>query len=174
MNLLLSSLIIGLIFSLLALGVYISFRIFHFPDITADGSFTFGAAVTVSLLLMDWSPLVATTGGFIAGMGAGFTTGLLHTKFRINGLLSGILVMTALYSINLRVMGRSNVPLSDRETLATQSLALLQGITGNVNEFTVARRNHGNCFVFVLTNRLGDGHACCWRQPPDDPSFGRE
>ncbi len=151
MNLLLSSLIIGLIFSLLALGVYISFRIFHFPDITADGSFTFGAAVTVSLLLMDWSPLVATTGGFIAGMGAGFTTGLLHTKFRINGLLSGILVMTALYSINLRVMGRSNVPLSDRETLATQSLALLQGITGNVNEFTV--------FGWIIS--VGDVAAFC-------------
>lgn len=135
MNLLLSALIIGLIFALLALGVYISFRIFHFPDITADGSFTFGAAVTVSLLARQWPPLAATFGGFLAGMLAGFVTGTLHTKFKINGLLSGILVMTALYSINLHVMGRSNVPLQDQATLATQALDLVQKLAGDVSEF---------------------------------------
>lgn len=134
MNLLLSALIIGLIFALLALGVYISYRIFYFPDITADGSFTFGAAMTVCLLINDWSPPAATIGGGLAGMSAGFVTGLLHTKFKINGLLSGILVMTALYSINLRVMGRSNVSLSEKPTLATQALSFAQTVFGDVSE----------------------------------------
>lgn len=137
MNLLLSALIIGLIFSLLAIGVYISFRIFHFPDITADGSFTFGAATTVSLLLSGWSPLLATCGGFFSGMVAGLFTGILHTKFKINGLLSGILIMTALYSINLRVMGRSNVSLTDQQTLATNSLGVAQSLLGDVSKLNL-------------------------------------
>lgn len=115
--LLISALNFGLVFAVLALGVYISFRIFHFPDITADGSFTLGAAVTTTLLVQGYNPTLATLSGFIAGMLAGTTTGILHTKFKINGLLSGILVMTALYSINLHVLGRSNVSLSEQSTL---------------------------------------------------------
>jgi putative ABC transport system permease protein len=120
MTLLLGATTIGLILALLALGVYLSFRIFNFPDITADGSITLGASVTATLLMHHWSPLLATLGGFLAGMIAGTTTGVLHTKFKINGLLSGILVMTALYSINLHVMGKSNVPLLNQTTLASQ------------------------------------------------------
>src|SRR5690348_3556701 len=98
MTLLLGALTIGLILSLLALGVFISFRIFNFADITADGSVTLGAAVTAVLLTGGTNPILATTAGFLAGMVAGATTGILHTRFGINGLLSGILVMTALYS----------------------------------------------------------------------------
>ncbi len=119
MILLLSALTMGLILSLLALGVLISFRIFHFPDITADGSFTTGAAVAAILLVMGVHPLVATTAAFCSGMLAGATTGVLHTKFNIHSLLSGILVMTALYSVNLRIMGKSNVPLLSETTLVT-------------------------------------------------------
>jgi putative ABC transport system permease protein len=119
MTLLLGATTIGLILALLALGVYLSFRIFNFPDITADGSFTLGAAVTAALLVHGWSPLSATAAGFFAGLVAGMLTGTLHTKFKINGLLSGILVMTALYSINLRIMGKSNIPLMNRSTLAS-------------------------------------------------------
>src|SRR6185295_3786606 len=103
MSLLLGALTIGFILSLLALGVYISFRIFEFPDITAEGSITAGAAVTAILILHHWPPLAATLAALIAGMTAGAVTGVLAKKFKINGLLSGILTMTALYSINLRI-----------------------------------------------------------------------
>ncbi len=121
MNLLIGTFTIGLILSLLALGVFISFRIFSFPDITADGSFTLGAAVAATLLVHGVSPVLASVAGFGAGMIAGACTGTLHTRFNINPLISGILVMTALYSINLHVMGKSNVPLLSVTTLATQS-----------------------------------------------------
>jgi putative ABC transport system permease protein len=102
------------------MGVYLSFRIFNFPDITADGSITLGAAVTATLLVKSVSPALATLAGFAAGMLAGMMTGVLHTKFKINGLLSGILVMTALYSVNLHVMGKSNVPLLNEFTLNSE------------------------------------------------------
>src|SRR5437762_13892106 len=104
MSLLIGALTIGLILSLLALGVLISFRIFRFPDITADGSITFGAAVAATLLVKGFNPVLATAAAFLAGMLAGTATGVLHTRFRINSLLAGILVMTALYSVNIHVM----------------------------------------------------------------------
>src|SRR5229473_5183792 len=124
MTLLIGASTIGLILALLALGVYLSFRIFNFPDITADGSITFGASVTATLVVHHWSPWLATLAGFAAGTAAGATTGVLHTKFKINGLLSGILVMTALYSVNLHVMGKSNVPLLNESTMASQAESL--------------------------------------------------
>ena len=121
MTLLIGTLSIGCILSLLALGVFISFRIFAFPDITADGSVTLGAAVAATLLVHGVSPPLASIAGFFAGMIAGACTGTLHTRFKINPLLSGILVMTALYSVNLHIMGKSNLPLLTVNTLATQS-----------------------------------------------------
>jgi putative ABC transport system permease protein len=124
MNLLLGSLTIGLILGVLALGVYISFRIFNFADITVDGSITLGAAVAAVLLLRGWPPVLATLAAALAGGVAGAVTGILHAKFRIHGLLSGILVMTALYSVNLRIMGRSNVPLLSVTTLAERAETL--------------------------------------------------
>jgi putative ABC transport system permease protein len=176
MSALLSAFTIGLILSLLALGVYISFRVFNFPDITVDGSVTLGACATSVLLVSDsmpvtealpWAaaaglvaaaglayllfaegkalgtllagalgavvgvggfvllvlryrnPVVATLAGGAGGLLAGMTTGLLHTKFKIHGLLSGILVMTALYSVNLHVLGKSNVSLQSTTTLSS-------------------------------------------------------
>lgn len=119
MILLIGSLTIGLILSLLAFGSLISFKIFSFPDITADGSITLGAAVAATLIVNGYSPVFATIISFLAGFLAGTITGILHTKFKINGLLSGILVMTALYSINLHIMGRSNIPLLNQTTLFT-------------------------------------------------------
>src|SRR5215468_5681213 len=101
MSLLLGALTIGFILALLALGVYISFRIFEFPDITAEGSITLGAAVAAALLVHGWPPLAAMAVAMTAGAAAGLVTGLLAMKFQINRLLSGILTMTALYSINL-------------------------------------------------------------------------
>jgi len=133
MSLLIGTFTLGCILSLLALGVFISFRIFAFPDITADGSITLGAAVAATLLVRGVSPPLASLAGFFAGMLAGACTGTLHTRFKINSLLSGILVMTALYSINLHIMGKSNVPLLSVNTLATQSerigVKLMRGVT---------------------------------------------
>lgn len=119
MILLTGSLTIGLILSLLAVGVFLSFRIFNFPDITADGSITLGAAVAASMIIAGFNPLLATVCSFAAGIIAGAITGILHTRFRINHLLSGILVMTALYSVNLHIMGKSNIPLLSQKTLIT-------------------------------------------------------
>jgi putative ABC transport system permease protein len=121
MQLLIGAWTLGLILSMLALGVFISFRVFHFPDITVDGSITLGAASAAALLALGVAPITATAVAFGAGMLAGAITAVLHTKFKINGLLAGILVMTALYSVNLHVMGKSNVPLMSHNTLATQA-----------------------------------------------------
>jgi putative ABC transport system permease protein len=133
MSLLIGTFTIGFILSLLALGVFISFRIFAFPDITADGSVTLGAAVAATMMAHGTNPLLASLAAFAAGMIAGACTGTLYTRFRINSLLSGILVMTALYSINLHIMGKSNVPLLSVTTLATQSeqigIKLMRGST---------------------------------------------
>ena len=118
MNLLLGALTLGFILSLVGLGVWVSFRIFKVADITVDGSLTFGASVTAALVVAHgMNPLSATLAGLLAGMLAGTATGLLQTRFKIDPLLSGILVMTALYSVNLRVMGRSNVPFLGKPTL---------------------------------------------------------
>jgi putative ABC transport system permease protein len=155
MAILLSAWTYGLILALLALGVLVSYRIFRFPDITADGSFTLGAAVSAVLLneglhpffaglasIYLWpeawvpaatklSPLVATPLAFVAGALAGASTGTLHTKFKINPLLSGILVMTGLFSVNLRVMGKSNLPMYGATTLATYAERLATLLTGD-------------------------------------------
>ncbi len=130
MSLLIGAFTIGMILSLLALGIFITFRIFNFPDITADGSVTLGAAVAATLLVHGVTPPLASLGGFLAGMAAGACTGVLHTRFRINPLLAGILVMTSLYSVNLHVMGKSNVPLIGVTTLVTQSERVGVRVTG--------------------------------------------
>lgn len=119
MSLLLGALTLGFIFSLIALGVFISFRIFAFPDITADGSSTLGAALAAMLLVKGVNPALATAAGFAGGFLAGTLTGTLATKFKINGLLSGILVMTGLYSVNLHIMERSNISVLGATTLST-------------------------------------------------------
>ena len=121
MTLLLGALTLGLILSLLAMGVFISFRIFEIPDITTDGSITLGAATAAILLVHGTNPWLATAAGTAAGAMAGAITGIIHTKFKINALLAGILVMTALYSVNLHVMGRSNVPLMRANTLTSHA-----------------------------------------------------
>jgi putative tryptophan/tyrosine transport system permease protein len=151
MSLLLGAFTIGLILSLLALGVFISFRIFAFPDITADGSITLGASVAATLLIRGVDPLLATAAAFLAGMLAGATTGVLHTKFKIQGLLAGILVMTALYSVNLHVMGKSNVPLLSTVTLATKAEQIGTYFLGGETSVNVLGWNVGvrDAAVFV-------------------------
>jgi putative tryptophan/tyrosine transport system permease protein len=106
----------GLMYACVGLGVWLSYRVLAFPDLTVDSSFTLGAAVSAVLLVKGMSPALATTGSICAGLCAGTFTGLLATKLHINPLLAGILTMTALYSINLSVMGGSNVPLLNQTT----------------------------------------------------------
>jgi len=126
---------LGLLYSFMAIGMYISYKVYKFADITADGSFTTGAAVTAVLIVNGVNPYFAICFSFLAGMAAGSLTGLIHTKFKINGLLAGILVMTGLYSVNLRIMGRANIPLIDLHGFLT---ALEKANPGMNNELWTA------------------------------------
>ncbi|PAT38369.1 ABC transporter permease [Vandammella animalimorsus] len=116
---------IGLIFGLVALGVLISFRILNFPDLTVDGSFPLGGAVAATLISTGKDPFLATFIATLAGALSGFATGWLNVRLKIMDLLAGILMMTALYSINLRIMGKPNVPLILEPTVFT---VLMPGI----------------------------------------------
>jgi putative ABC transport system permease protein len=110
---------LGLVFALVALGVFISFRILDFPDLTVDGSFPLGAAVAATLILADWNPWAATGIAVLAGAASGIVTATLNVRFKILHLLASILTMIALFSINLRVMGRPNVAILIQDTVLT-------------------------------------------------------
>lgn len=112
-----SALILAFALSFLGFGIFISVKIFNFPDITTDGSYTLGAAITAVMLVNNVSPLLAILFSFVAGSIAGSFTGLITTKLKIEPLLSGILMMTALYSINLLIMQKSNIPLSNNNNI---------------------------------------------------------
>ncbi|MEC0242228.1 ABC transporter permease [Paenibacillus dokdonensis] len=108
---------LGLLYALMALGVYITYRILDFPDLTVDGSFTTGGAIAAVMISHGYNAWFASLAGFLGGVAAGACTGLLHTKGKINGLLSGILMMIALYSINMRILGKPNVAIMDESTV---------------------------------------------------------
>ncbi|MBN9331742.1 MAG: ABC transporter permease [Comamonas sp. SCN 67-35] len=110
---------IGLIFALVALGVYISFRLLRFPDLTVDGSFPLGGAVCAIMIHNGYSPYLATVAATLAGAVAGYITGWLNVRLRIMDLLASILMMIALFSVNLRIMGGPNVPLINDPTVFT-------------------------------------------------------
>ena len=99
------------IFAIMVLGVYISYKILDFPDMTVDGSFPLGAAVSASLIVKGMNPLLSLVIAMLAGAIAGLITGIIHVKLKVTNLLAGIIVMTGLYSVNLRIMGKSNIPL---------------------------------------------------------------
>lgn len=107
----------GLIYAIMALGVYITYKILDFPDLSVDGTFPMGAAVTAILIINGVHPVLTLFLAFIAGALAGIVTGVIHVKLRVRDLLSGIIVMTALYSVNLRIAGKANVPIFSRETI---------------------------------------------------------
>jgi len=109
----------GLIYALVALGIYLSFRVLEFPDLTVDGSFPLGAAVSATFIVSGWNPWLATAFAMIAGALAGVVTGWLNVQLKILHLLASILTMIALYSINLRIMGRPNIALLGETTLLT-------------------------------------------------------
>lgn len=110
---------LGLIFSFVAIGVYLAFRVLDFPDLTVDGSFPLGAAVTGVLILAGWNPWLAAGVAMIAGSLAGLVTATLNVRFKILNLLASILTMIALFSVNLRIMGRPNIALINQDTMLT-------------------------------------------------------
>jgi putative ABC transport system permease protein len=128
----------GLVFGFVAIGVYLTFRVLGFPDLTVDGSFTLGGAVAAVLITDGVNPFLATLAAFGVGLCAGLATSLLNTKLRIPALLAGILVMVALYSINLRIMGGANVSLLREATIFTQVAEFLGVGTRIVRSLIVA------------------------------------
>lgn len=110
-DIIISSVYQGLLWSIMAIGVYLTFRILDIADMTAEGSFPLGAAITMQAIVSGVSPILATIYGFLGGAAAGLVSGILHTKLKIPALLTGILTMTGLYSINLFVMGKANISL---------------------------------------------------------------
>ncbi|PHI03524.1 ABC transporter permease [Fusobacterium polymorphum] len=115
----------SLIFAIMVLGVYISFRILNFPDMTVDGTFPLGAAISAKLLTLGVNPYLTLLVALVAGAAAGAITGLIHVKLKVKDLLAGILVMTALYSINLRVMGKSNIPLFEEDNIFNTEYSMM-------------------------------------------------
>lgn len=125
----------GLIYGILALGVYITYKILDFPDLTVDGSFPLGAAVTAALLKSGVNPYLTLPVAFFAGAAAGLCTGLIHVKCKVRDLLSGIIMMTALYTVNLMVAGTNNVPLFSKETIFKNEF--LSGIfSGGISKYS--------------------------------------
>lgn len=112
----------GLIYGILALGVYITYKILDFPDLTVDGSFPLGAAITAAFITCGMNPYLTLPLAFLAGMAAGVCTGLIHVKCKVRDLLSGIIMMTALWTINLYIAGTANVPLFSQETIFKNEL----------------------------------------------------
>ena len=126
----------GIIYAIMALGVYLTFRVLDFPDLTVDGSFVTGAGTAAMMIVLGYHPILATLAAIVAGFIAGCMTGILHTKGKINPLLSGILMMIALHSINLRIMGlsvensigRPNIPLLNAETIFSKFQSFWSGL----------------------------------------------
>jgi putative ABC transport system permease protein len=147
MDFYLTALIQGLCFSGIALGIYISMKIFNIPDITTDGSYTLGGAVTAILLTRHLPGYVVLPAVVLAGGVAGAITGIIHTKLKINALLAGILVMTALYSVNLTFMGRSNLPL-----IGTSSIFTWLQVVNDLHQNTFILLS---LFVLIITLLMG-------------------
>lgn len=123
-NVVLTAISQGLLWAIMAIGVFITFRILDLADLTAEGAFPLGAATTTIMIIRGINPIFATLGGFVAGMLAGAVSGFMHTKMKIPALLTGIITLTGLYSVNLLVLGSANVSLSGHNTLVTMVMGL--------------------------------------------------
>ena len=164
---------VGLIYGVMALGVYLTFRVLNFPDLTVDGSFTTGAATAAVGIVNGWHPVPATLAGFATGFIAGAVTGLLHTKGRIDGLLAGILTMIALWSINLRIMDGANIPMLRQETLFTPLRdAGVLGTWGGAAILAALVSLLGLVVVWFLTTDLGMSLRATGDNGPMITSFG--
>jgi putative ABC transport system permease protein len=165
---------IGLVYSLVAMGVYLSFRVLNFADLTVDGSFPLGAAVCATLITLDVNPIMATCAAICAGAMAGFITALIATRLNVLHLLASILTMTALYSVNLRIMGKPNISLLGESTLFNQSsipaLGVLVLIVGGIlfllhyflkTQIGLAIRAAGSNSRMARAQGIPD-HHCVW------------
>ena len=132
-GLVISTLALGLLWAVMALGVFISFRVLNVSDLSVEGTFPLGGAVSAVMITGGNNPFAALAAAIAAGMTAGFVTGILHTKLKIPALLSGILTMIAMYSVNLRVMGKANLSLLGEATVYTKVMA----VTGKENTSAV-------------------------------------
>lgn len=147
---LLSTWTFGLSLALVALGVFVSYKLFSFPDVTTDGSFTLGAVVSAGMLVAGHDPVVATLAGMSAGAAAGMVTGFVHAFLGVEPLLAGILVSTSLASVNLVVLGRSNVPLGGVTTLFDRAGRLTAWFERLGIDGTVAAEAARTAFVLAV------------------------
>lgn len=166
----LGSLEIGLLYGIVAIAIYITFRIINFPDLTVDGSFPLGAATCAGLITSNANPFLAhpvtaTLIAMAAGALAGLATGYLHVRWKILGLLAGILTMTALYSINLRIMGRPNIALISEPTLFTSPHTVLPVLAIIVLLVIVV-------LAFFLNSQFGLGLRAVGINPRVSPAYG--
>ena len=153
MSLLLSVLEQGLIYAVLALGVYITFKILDFPDMSVDSSFPLGAAVTALMIQGGFSPLLTLPVAVAAGAAAGAITGVIHVKFKVRDLLAGIIVMTGLYSVNLHIAGRANVQLFSFNTIFKNDF--ISGLPAGVQPYAPV------IILAVITLVVKIGRASC-------------
>lgn len=141
----------GLVFGLVATGVYLTFRVLSFPDLSVDGTFPLGAAVAAVLIVGGVNPFLATLCAFASGLGAGLITGLLNARLRLPALLAGIIMMVALYSVNLRIMGGANVSLLREVTAFDQVAGLLRLSSGSI-EVSISVALVIAVIVFLILN----------------------
>lgn len=145
LNMLISVLEQGIIYGIMALGLCISYKILNFPDLTVDGSFPLGAAVSAALIAVGVNPWLALLASFAAGMLAGLLTGLLHVKLKITDLLAGIIMMTGLYSVNYRIVGKANSPLFNNSLLFNSGpVKALYGLFPSLSPYTTLI-----CLIFI-------------------------
>ena len=148
MNVILGAAAQGVLWAVMAIGVYITYRVLDVADLTCEGCFTLGGGVTCVLITSGYDPFTATFVALIAGLLAGLLTGVLHTLFKIPALLSGILTMTALWSINLRIMGKSNIPLLKETTI----ISMLEDTLSNMGVAPSDTKNLAAIIAgFILT-----------------------
>ena len=157
MTLVLSVLEQGMIYAIMALGIYITYTILDFPDLTVDGSFPLGAAISAVLITKGVNPILTLLISFLAGVAAGTLTGLIHVKLKVRDLLSGIIMMTALYTVNLRIAGRANVPIYNMTTLFDNAL-VKKIFTGSLAPFA----NTIIILVITLISIQTSATLFCW------------
>jgi putative ABC transport system permease protein len=143
----------GLILSFIAIGIYVSFRVLNFPDLTVDGTFPLGAALAATMITAGVNPFLTLPAAMIAGAIAGAVTALIATRLHIHSLLASILTVTALISINLRIMGRSNIPLMNSPTIFTPLASSFRKVIEETGSLTLSRAAN-NLFTILYIGML--------------------
>lgn len=175
LDIILGVLVQGFIYAIMALGVYITYRILDFPDLTVDGSFPLGAAITAVLLINGVNIWLCLLAAFAAGILAGLCTGVINVKLGVKDLLSGIITMTALYTINLHITGKSNLPFFKEDTIFTSlpSLGIPTGF-GVVILVAVLAIGVKLTLDWYLSTKSGFLLRCCGDNPQLVTELGRD